>query len=229
MLQKLLPTQLVAPAAAAADHVDQFAGAKAELEALFSRRALALERRREREEAEMAADPVRARAEACAEFEARLARAIENSKYQDVPKSGEIFSDPTGSDERDRSVAHPEPSPVAAGGSEHPVLIEPPEVCRTTPQTPPAPRRSMDEINSEPPPDHYLKRPDGEWRQFIGPDGRKLLISFARPTVQVLCSAGARLTTRPIGCSSACVCLMPRFTRQEHAPRIRTGESSGAR
>jgi hypothetical protein len=75
---------------------------------------------------------------------------------------GNTIPDPAGSDERDRSVAHPGPSPVAAGGSEP---VEP------TPPPPPAPRRSMDEINAVPVPQRYLKQPDEPWRKFVDADG----------------------------------------------------------
>jgi hypothetical protein len=117
-----------------------FTGAKEELARFFAGRASAIERRDQRRELEMVANPGRARAEAYAEFEERLARAI--------AKHSKTIPDPGGGDdvERDRSVVSlSEPSLSAAArsesASEHPVLIEPP------PAPPPAPRKTLAEIN----------------------------------------------------------------------------------
>jgi hypothetical protein len=73
LLQKMLPESALVAPSAAADHTDPFAGAREELRALLSQRAEALERRDRRLEAELAANPAKARAE----FEAKLQAAIE--------------------------------------------------------------------------------------------------------------------------------------------------------
>lgn len=124
-----------------------FSGAREELRQFFARRAEAIARR-----------------------DARAAEA-----QRGVPKFGETFSDPGGGDdaERDRSVSLPEPSsPLAAAGSEHPVLIEPPEICATAAQIPPPaqqqPRRkSLEEINT---PTNPAPGPREAWRDYVNSD-----------------------------------------------------------
>jgi hypothetical protein len=166
MLQKLLPTQL-APAAATDQH--DFSGAREELARHFDRLAEAHERR-------LAMFPQRSRDE----FEAKLQAAVE--KYPDVFNPGDakvnaalLDTKPASGGAQSGDVAHPSQASAAAvaGGGEPPMLIEPPEVIPTVGQTPPpvpAPRRSMDEVNSEGPPGHYLKQ-DSPWRQHLDADG----------------------------------------------------------
>jgi hypothetical protein len=169
MLQKLLPTQL-APAAAA--ERDDFAGAREELRQLFARRFEALSRRRVREEIELAADPAKARAKAHAEFEERLAAALEKHGGNTIPNPG------SGVAQSDEGCPHPPlaapdaPAARCGSASEHPALIDPPEVCPTAGQTPPPPppRKTLDEINATPVPAHYLKQ-DSPWRQHLDADG----------------------------------------------------------
>jgi hypothetical protein len=137
------------PEAPIAGH--DFSGAREELARLLDKRASAVERR-------MAMDPNKARAE----FEKKLARAIEKHKTINVPGQMHMpdIPDPGGGDAQCDSD---HPSPPAAARSEHPVLIDPP------PAPPPPPRRSVEEINStpaNPPPG-----PHEVWRDFIGPDG----------------------------------------------------------
>jgi hypothetical protein len=166
LLRQMLPAQALVAPAAAADH--DFSGAHAELARLLDGRIEALEHK-------MARDPDAARAE----FEAKLQRAIEKHSSRDVFDASNTDALKTAcsdASQNDEGVTlPPSAAPDApAGGGEPPVLIESPDHRRTvrqTPPPPPPPRRSVEEVNAEPPPDHYLKQPDGEWRQFIGPDG----------------------------------------------------------
>jgi hypothetical protein len=163
MLRQLLPEKALVAPAAAADHVDQFAGAREELARLFDQRANALERR-------MAMFPQRARDE----FEAKLQAAIE--KYPDVSNplhacSTDALKTVCSDAQSDDGVAHPPPALDApADGGEHPVLVEPPDLRATVGQSPPPPpRRSLDDINSTPanPP----APPVEEWRRWVDSDG----------------------------------------------------------
>jgi hypothetical protein len=168
MLQKLLPEKALVAPAAAADHVDQFAGANEELSNFLVRRAENIRRRDQRLEAELAANPDAARRE----LEARIQLAIE--KYNKPIPDPAPVPNPGGGDDaaRDRSVSLPEPSSLlAAAGCEPPLLISP------VPPPPPPPKRiESDEervtrVNAEPPPAHYLKQNDSPWRRHLDADG----------------------------------------------------------
>jgi hypothetical protein len=130
-----------------------FTGARAELMALLDQRASAIERR-------MARDPDAARAE----FEARLARAIEQHSSRDDNLS---FTHPGSSDAPQSDEGVPQPPSAApdapATRSEPPLLIDPP------PAPPPPPRRSLDEINAEP--SNPPARPVEEWKRWVDENG----------------------------------------------------------
>jgi hypothetical protein len=127
-----------------------------------------LDRQMEMLERNMARDPDAARAE----FEARLARAIE--------KHGKPISNPGSGDAQSGDGVTLPPSaafdaPAARSG--HPVLIAPPEVIPTVGQTPSPPRRvesaeeKMSRVNNQRPPDHYLQGPREAWRDYVNSDG----------------------------------------------------------
>jgi hypothetical protein len=143
------------PDAPAAGH--DFSGAREELARHFDRLAEAHERR-------LARDPNKARAD----LELKIQAAIEKHTLSDPA----LVLDPAGSDERDRSVAHPGPSPVAAGGSE------------PAPQSAPQPVLSdvekMARANSVAVPQHYLKGPRESWRDHIDANG-EIISPWFRP------------------------------------------------
>jgi hypothetical protein len=130
--------------ASTAGHNDPFAGAREELARFLAGRAAAIARR-----------------------DARQAAALESSKHQDVPKSGPINPDPAGSDVSDSGVPHPPPSPVAAGGCDHPLLISPP------PPPPPASAAeraaNVERLNSQPA--NPEPGPLPEWRRWVDENG----------------------------------------------------------
>jgi hypothetical protein len=171
MLQKLLPEQALVAPAAAADQADPFSGAVAELDALLSQRAFALERRREREAAEMAANP----AKACAELEMKIQAAIE--KYGTGKSEacfgfeGNTIPDPGGGEVQSRDVAHPSlPRAPAVARGEHPLLIEPPPAQQQPPKRVETDEEKMARVNATPVPAHYLKQ-DSPWRRHLDADG----------------------------------------------------------
>jgi hypothetical protein len=136
--------------------VPDFSGAREELRALFERRFSALERRREREEREMVMDPNKARAEAHAAFETKLQLAIE--KYGAEATHAPDLKPAGGFARHDSVVPLPTLTESAAA------------VSGGLPAPEPAPRKSLDEINAEPPPAHFLKQ-DSPWRQHLDADG----------------------------------------------------------
>jgi hypothetical protein len=164
MLQKLLPaTALVAPALAPEERGDSEA---------FRQIAEQLDREMATRELKMARDPDAARAE----FEARLAAAIEKHSSRDVFDAANTdASNPASGFARYGAVSPSAPveQPLqAAGGSwptpEPPVLI--------SPAPPPQPKREsdverMDRVNSSRPPANYLKQDDSPWRRHLDADG----------------------------------------------------------
>jgi hypothetical protein len=73
------------------------------------------------------------------------------------------FSKPAGGEEAHGSVAHPlSAAPAVSGGEPEPA--SPPRRIETDVER-------MTRINSTPPPDHYLKQPDGEWRRWVDENG----------------------------------------------------------
>jgi hypothetical protein len=130
LLAKMLPSSALVAPAAAADNPDPFAGAREELRAFLSQRAEAIERRDRRREAELAANPAKARAE----FEATLQRAIENARAADTARI-EVAA----SDVPQPACGDAQSGDAPAGGG-LPVLIDP---------QPPAPPQ---QTSSQPPP-----------------------------------------------------------------------------
>jgi hypothetical protein len=185
LLAKMLPAQALIAPAAAADHVDQFAGARQELAALFEKRAEALERR-------LARDPDAARRE----LETKIQLAIEkhgggDARLQSPLTSNENFEDPAGGIARhDGVVPLPALEPVAAAsGSEAPSGdVPPPNTVRHTyidhavldadPERPPVPTpisplRHQSLHTSGEVPAHYLKDHQAQpaWRSFVDETG----------------------------------------------------------
>jgi hypothetical protein len=151
------------PNAPTAGH--DFSGARAELERHFERLAEAYERR-------LARDPAKARADLELKIQAALEKHGKPTDYGQVHLP--LDSDPAGGPaQHDGAVTLPAPiaPAAAAGGCEHPVLIEPP------PQSAPPPERvetdveQMNRVNSIRPPDRYLKQPDAEWRAWVDENG----------------------------------------------------------
>ena len=163
LLAKMLPQSALVAPAAAADHVDEFAGAREELARFFAGRGSAIAHRDRRREEEMAHDPDKFR------------RELETKIQAAVQKHNKTISDPGGSDAqsgRERLRFHLLP----------PLTLLPPGVAPLSPASPPqsapppragrgVPSEKMSRVNSRPVPSHYLKQPDEPWRQFIGPDG----------------------------------------------------------
>jgi hypothetical protein len=149
-----------------------FSGARAELARLFDQRAIALERRDRRREAEMARDPDAARRE----LEMKIQAAIEKHSKPDVSVQmhlDNVIPDPASGDARyDGAVSLPVPveQPAAAAGGSLPVLISP-----APPPPPPPPvsaaerQANVDALNAQPA--NPASPPLPEWRRWVDENG----------------------------------------------------------
>jgi hypothetical protein len=112
------------------------------------------------------------------ELAALILRRVEAIRAREAQL--DAAADPDGSDVEHGAVSSPAPELRAAVGASEP---EPPPTygagvapwgappTEPAAASPPPPRKTLEEINAQKPPAHYLKGPDEPWRPFVNEEG----------------------------------------------------------